>query len=58
MMRVHKEILKAIRLNYETIVSANPSIERGELAQTLRKEIAKYCFVLTGRNPIVMPIIL
>lgn len=56
-MRVHKEILKAIRLNYESIVAQNPHIDRGELAQLLRKEIAKYCFVLTGRAPVVMPII-
>lgn len=57
MMRVHKEILKAIRMNYEALVAEKPSIERGELAGMLRKEIAKYCLVLTGRTPVVMPII-
>ena len=57
-MRIHKEILKAIRINYENIVADQPTIDRGELAQSLKKEIAKYCFVLTGRAPMVMPIII
>ncbi len=57
-MQVHKEILKAIRLNYEQIIEKNPRIDRGNLAQLLKREIAKYCFILTGHTPVVMPIIL
>ena len=57
-MRIHKEILKAIRISYENTISQNPHIDRGDLAQVLKKEIAKYCFVLTGRAPMVMPIIM
>ncbi len=58
MMKIHKEIIKAVRLTYEQTIEKNPQIERSELAQILRSEIAKYCFVLTGRTPIIMPIIL
>lgn len=58
LMFVHKEIIKAVRMVYERSVSENPEIARGDLVQILRKEIAKYAFVLTGRNPIIMPIII
>ena len=58
MMSVHKEILKGIRHTYEQSILANPRIERGELVQTFRREITKYCYLLTGRTPVVMPIII
>lgn len=58
MMSVHKEILKGIRVTYENLIVENPKIERGELVQTLRREITKYCYVLTGRTPVVMPIVI
>ncbi len=57
MMSVHKEILKGIRATYEKCIIANPTLERSELVQTLRREITKYCFLLTGRTPVVMPVI-
>jgi mRNA degradation ribonuclease J1/J2 len=58
MMYIHKEILKGIRSTYEKILIENPKIERGELVQSLRREITKYCYVLTGRTPVVMPIVI
>lgn len=58
MMSVHKEILKGIRHTYEQSVLANLRIERGELVQMLRREITKYCYLLTGRTPVVLPIII
>lgn len=58
MMTVHKEILKAIRHIYETTIIANPRIERWDLVQTLRRELTKYCYLLTGRTPVVMPVII
>lgn len=58
MMRVHKEILRAIRHIYESALLANRSIERGELVQLLRRELTKYCYLLTGRTPVVMPVII
>ena len=58
MMRVHKEIIKGIRSTYESLVLANPKIDRSELLQGMRREITKYCYLLTGRTPIVMPIII
>lgn len=58
MMVVHKEILKGIRATYEKLLVENPKIERGELVQSLRREITKYCYVLTGRTPVVMPILI
>lgn len=58
MMSVHKEILKAIRHIYETTILANSRIERGDLVQTLRRELTKYCYLLTGRTPVVMPVII
>ncbi len=58
MMSVHKEILKGIRHTYEQSILANPRIERGELVQIFRREITKYCYLLTGRTPVVMPIII
>lgn len=58
MMKVHKEVIKSIRVLYENLVAENPHIERGELVQTLRREVQKICFVLTGRTPLIMPIII
>lgn len=58
MMAVHKEILKGIRLTYEKIISENPKTDRGTLVQALRREITKYCYLLTGRTPVVMPIVI
>ncbi|MBP9779439.1 hypothetical protein KBD33_02315 [Candidatus Gracilibacteria bacterium] len=58
MMGVHKEILKGIRATYEKLIVENERIERGELVQSLRREITKYCFLLTGRTPVVMPIVI
>lgn len=58
MMSVHKDILKWIRHTYEQAILANPRIERGELVQTFRREITKYCYLLTGRTPVVMPVII
>jgi hypothetical protein len=57
-MTIHKEILKWIRKSYESLVLANPSIDRAELVAWLRREITKYCFLLTGRTPVVMPMII
>jgi mRNA degradation ribonuclease J1/J2 len=57
MMAVHKEILKGIRATYEKCLLQNERIERAELVQQLRREITKYCFLLTGRTPVVMPVI-
>ena len=57
MMAVHKEIIKGIRATYEKCLLQNDRIERAELVQYLRREITKYCFLLTGRTPVVMPII-
>ena len=57
-MKIHKEILKAIRIIYEQTREQNPNIERWQLVQILRKEVGKYAFLLTGRTPIVMPIII
>ena len=58
MMFVHKEVLKWIRYTYEQTILANPRIERSELVHTLRRELTKYCYLLTGRTPVVMPIII
>jgi hypothetical protein len=58
MMAVHKEILKGIRLTYEKIITDNPKTDRGTLVQALRREITKYCYLLTGRTPVVMPIVI
>ena len=58
MMFIHKEIIKGIRSTYEKLLTENPKIERGELVQGLRREITKYCYLLTGRTPIVMPIVI
>jgi mRNA degradation ribonuclease J1/J2 len=58
MMAVHKEVLKAIRHIYETTLLANPKVERGDLVSTLRRELTKYCYLLTGRTPVVMPVII
>lgn len=58
MMSVHKEVLKAIRHVYESTLLGNRSIERGELVSTLRRELTKYCYLLTGRTPVVMPVII
>ena len=58
MMYIHKEILKWIRASYEKFLTENPKIERGELVQWLRREITKYCYLLTGRTPVVMPIVI
>lgn len=58
MMNVHKQILKGIRHIYEDAIIKNPRIERGELVQTLRRELTKYCYLVTGRTPVVMPIII
>ncbi len=57
-MHIHKEIVKAVRVSYEQIRSDDPHIERGQLVQKLKKEITKYAYVLTGRTPVVMPIII
>ena len=58
MMMVHKEVLKWIRHTYEQTILANQKIERAELVQILRRELTKYCYLLTGRTPVVMPIII
>ncbi len=58
MMYIHKEILKWIRQTYEKLIIENPKVERGELVQWLRREITKYCYLLTGRTPVVMPIVI
>lgn len=58
MMHVHKEILKGIRHTYEQAILSNKRIERSELVHTLRRELTKYCYLLTGRTPVVMPIII
>jgi hypothetical protein len=58
MMAVHKEILKGIRFTYEKIITENPKTDRGILVQALRREITKYCYLLTGRTPVVMPIVI
>ncbi len=58
MMSVHKQILRGIRHIYEGAIMSNPRIERGELVQTLRRELTKYCYLITGRTPVVMPIII
>ncbi len=58
MMIVHKEVLKGIRHTYEQAILANPRIERSELVHTLRRELTKYCYLLTWRTPVVLPIII
>lgn len=58
LMRIHKELIKAIREIYEATILAEPQIERAKLIQILRRDVAKICFVLTGRAPIIMPIII
>ncbi len=58
MMSVHKQILRGIRHIYEWAIMQNPRIERGELVQNLRRELTKYCYLITGRTPVVMPIII
>lgn len=58
MMTVHKEILKWIRYTYEQTILANNRIERSELVHTLRRELTKYCYLVTGRTPVVMPVII
>ena len=58
MMTVHKEILKWIRHTYEQTILANNRIERSELVHTLRRELTKYCYLVTGRTPVVMPVII
>ncbi len=58
MMSIHKEVLKGIRSTYEKAVLDNPRIERAELVQMMRRELTKYCYLLTGRTPVVLPIIL
>ena len=58
MMKIHKEIVKSVRILYEQTIAKNPAIDRGGLVQILRREIGKLCFVLTGRTPIIMPIII
>ena len=58
MMNVHKQILKWIRHIYENAIMQNPRIERGELVQNLRRELTKYCYLITWRTPVVMPIII
>lgn len=58
MMSVHKEILKGIRSTYEKLITDNPKVDRGSLVQWLRREITKYCYLLTGRTPVVMPILI
>lgn len=58
MMGVHKEILKGIRSTYEKLITENPKIDRGSLVQWLRRELTKYCYLLTGRTPVVMPILI
>ncbi len=57
-MNIHKELVKAIRMSYEQIRSNEPDIECGQLVQKLKKEITKYAYVLTGRTPVVMPVII
>lgn len=57
-LRVHKELIKAVRMVYERSVAENPEIERSELVKIFRSEIAKYAFVLTGKEPTLMPIIM
>ncbi len=57
MMYIHKEIIKGIRQTYEQLLTENPQIERGDLVSGLRREITKYCYLLTGRTPVVMPIV-
>lgn len=58
MMRVHKEILKVIREVYENAISNNPHISRADLVQVFKKEIAKFCFALMGRTPMIVPILI
>ena len=58
MMKIHKEIIKSVRMLYEQTIAENPVIDRRSLVQILRREIGKLCFVLTGRTPIIMPIII
>ncbi len=58
MMSVHKEVLKGIRATYEKLITENPKIDRGSLVQWLRRELTKYCYLLTGRTPVVMPILI
>lgn len=58
MMSVHKEILKGIRSTYEKCILENPKIERAVLVQSLRREITKYCYLLTKRTPVVLPILI
>lgn len=58
MMSVHKHVLKAIRHVYESTVLREPHIERWDLVQTLRRELTKFCYLITGRTPVVMPIII
>lgn len=57
MIRVHKEIIKGIRSIYERSIEANPLIERPELVGLLRKDVAKLAFLITGRSPVVIPIV-
>lgn len=58
MMKIHKEILKAVRTVYEQTIEQNPQISRKELVCTFREKIAEFCAQITGRTPIIMPIIL
>lgn len=58
MLKIHKEIIKVIRAIYEEAVLENPNLERSALIRILRSEVAKYCLMLTGRMPMVMPIII
>lgn len=57
-MKIHKEIIKAVRIVYEQTIARDVTIERGQLVQVLRQQISKICFLLTGKTPIVMPIII
>lgn len=58
MLQIHKEIIKSIRVIYERTVVENPLIERAELVKIFRKNVAEAAFALTGRLPVVMPIII
>lgn len=58
MMRIHKSLARAIRMIYERAREEDPHITRTKLVHILRVEVAKYCTALTGRTPLVMPIII
>jgi len=57
MMRVHKELIRTIRSTYESTILSQPTIDRSSLVGIFRREVRQSCLTLTGKSPIILPII-